>query len=344
MEHTERLKVWIDILDPGQLLFFEQIANGLKEHDILCTSRKYGEISGLARIRKIQPVYVGRFGGKSKEGKLRASIHRMGRLIPKVKEFGPDVTISFHSPEAARISFGMGIKHVTFTDMPYAHAILRLTLPLVQKMLTPYTIPKKLFTVHGIAAKDIIHYRGFTSSVTAKRVSIPHKLPFARNDKKNILVRPDEEEASYVTSTNTTEIIRQITKKFDGENLVILGRYPDQITKIKKIVGGGARVVPMSSDGKYLLEHTDVFVGSGGTMTSESALLGIPTVSYNAVPNHVEEFLVKRRLAVREMDPKAIGGVVESMLESGGTPDRAKKILAGMEDPIEKLREIIESD
>ena len=336
------MKIWIDILDPGQLLFFEQIIKGLEGHEILCTSRRYGEITGLARIRKIRPFYAGRFGGKSKEGKLKASIHRMGRLVSKVEEFGPEVAISFCSPEAARISFGLGIRHVVFADTPYAHAILRLTCPLIQRLLTPYIIPKRLFTVHGLAPKDIIHYRGLTSSVTAKRTSVPHKLPFARNGKKNILVRPDEEEAAYASVTNTTEMIKQIVKKFDGENVVVLGRYPDQIARIKKIVGGGALVVPMSSDGKYLLEHTDVFIGSGGTMTSESALLGVPTVSYNAVPNHVEKFLVKRRLAIREMDPKSIGDVVEGMLESGGVPDRAKKILAGMEDPIEKLRKTIE--
>ena len=72
--NTKRLKVWIDIPDPGQLLFFEQIIKGLKGHKIFCTSRRYSEISGLAKIRKLNPVYVGRFGGKSKEGKLKASI------------------------------------------------------------------------------------------------------------------------------------------------------------------------------------------------------------------------------------------------------------------------------
>ena len=50
----------------------------------------------------------------------------------------------------------------------------------------------------------------------------------------------------------------------------------------------------MSFDGKYLLNNTDIFIGSGGTMTAESALMGVPTISYNAVPNIVENFLVKK--------------------------------------------------
>ncbi len=50
----------------------------------------------------------------------------------------------------------------------------------------------------------------------------------------------------------------------------------------------------MSFDGKYLLNNTDVFIGSGGTMTAESALMGIPTISYNAIPNSIEKMLVRK--------------------------------------------------
>ena len=52
----------------------------------------------------------------------------------------------------------------------------------------------------------------------------------------------------------------------------------------------------MSFDGKHLLNNTDVFIGSGGTMTAESALMGIPTISYNAVPNIIEEFLSEKTI------------------------------------------------
>ena len=47
-------------------------------------------------------------------------------------------------------------------------------------------------------------------------------------------------------------------------------------------------------DSGQILALCDVFVGSGGTMTSEAALRGVPTVSYNAVPNVEERNLVRR--------------------------------------------------
>ena len=141
------MKIWIDILTPKQLLFSEPIIEKLsKKHEILCTSREYVEVQKLAKIRKFDLKNVGKHGGNDKNGKLCASIERMDKLSRKIKTFQPDVVISYCSPEAARVSFGLGIKHIVFCDSPHANAVMRLTLPLVQKLLTPNIIPKKEFS------------------------------------------------------------------------------------------------------------------------------------------------------------------------------------------------------
>ena len=99
----------------------------------------------------------------------------------------------------------------------------------------------------------------------------------------------------------------------------------------------------MSFDGKHLLNNTDIFIGSGGTMTAESALMGIPTISYNAVPNIIEKFLVKKQLAIRETDPKKVSKQITKFFESTkqSNQQKANKILNQMEDPIEKLIKVI---
>jgi len=83
-------------------------------------------------------------------------------------------------------------------------------------------------------------------------------------------------------------IIKKIANDYKDENIIVLGRYTQQIINLQKIMGKKIKVIKMSFDGKYLLNDTDVFIGSGGTMTAESALMGIPTISYNAVPNIIE--------------------------------------------------------
>ena len=342
------MKIWIDILTPKQLLFSEPIIEKLgQKHDILCTSRQYNEVTKLAKIRHFDLIFVGKHGGGDKKSKLKASIERIEKLSKKIKNFEPDVVISFGSPEAARISFGLGIKHIMFCDSPHANAVMRLTLPLIQKLLIPYVIPKKEFSKFGINEKDIVQYKAIDAVVTIQRKINQNIIsPFKNNNKKNILIRVEEEEAAYTSkSSKIIPIIKKIANDYKDENIIVLGRYTQQIINLQKIMGKKIKVIKMSFDGKYLLNDTDVFIGSGGTMTAESALMGIPTISYNAVPNIIENFLVKKSLVKRETNPKKVSNEIKRIFarKNDQNQKRAKKVVKQMEDPIEKLIKIIKN-
>ena len=340
------MKIWIDILTPKQLLFSEQIIKKLgQNHELLCTSRAYTEVTKLARIRNFELVFVGKHGGGDKKAKLEASIARMEKLFGKIKAFSPDLTISFCSPEAARISFGLGIRHVAFCDSPHADAVMRLTLPLIQKLLIPNIIPKSEFSKFGIDKKNIISYKAIDAVVTIKRkINQEASLPFKKHKRKNILIRVEEKEASYASkSSKIIPIIKQVVKEYSKENIVILGRYTKQIQNLQKKFGKKAKIVGMIFDGKHLLNNTDIFIGSGGTMTAESALLGIPTISYNAVPNIIESYLVKKFLVKRETNPMKVCNYIKKIFTTSNKEyqKRVKKILDEMEDPIQKLTSVI---
>jgi len=342
------LKIWIDILTPKQVLFSEPIIEKLgPKHDILCTSREYNEVSKLAKIRDFDLIFVGKHGGGDKESKLKASIDRIEKLSKKIKKFGPDVVISFGSPEAARISFGLGIKHIMFCDSPHANAVMRLTIPLIQKLLIPYVIPKKEFSKFGINQKDIVQYKAVDAIVTMQRkINENITSPFKNNNKKNILIRVEEEEAAYTSkSSKIIPIIKKIANDYKDENIVVLGRYTQQIINLQKTVGKKVKVIKMSFDGKYLLNKSDIFIGSGGTMTAESALMGVPTISYNAVPNIIENFLVKKSLVKRETDPNRVSNEIKRIFrrKSDQNQKRAVKVVKQMEDPIQKLEKIIKN-
>ena len=329
-------------------MFSEPIIEKLgQKHDILCTSREYNEVKKLAKIRHFDLIFVGKHGGGDKKSKLKASIERIEKLSKKIKKFEPDVVISFGSPEAARISFGLGIKHIMFCDSPHANAVMKLTLPLIQKLLIPYVIPKKEFSKFGINEKDIVQYKAIDAVVTIQRKINQNIIsPFKNNNKKNILIRVEEEEAAYTSkSSKIIPIIQKIANDYKDENIIVLGRYIQQIINLQKIMGKKIKVIKMSFDGKYLLNDTDVFIGSGGTMTAESALMGIPTISYNAVPNIIENFLVKKSLVKRETNPKKVSSEIKRIFarKNDENQKRAKKVVKQMEDPIEKLIKIIKN-
>jgi predicted glycosyltransferase len=337
---SKYLKIWFDVLTPKQLLFFEPMITRLKkDHIVICTSRKYREVTHLAKIRRLKLIVAGRHGGAERYGKLNASIGRMNKLSRVIKEKSPDVLISFCSPEAARIAYGFNIRHIAFQDSPHAEAVMRLTIPLVQKLLIPWIIPKKEFTKFGIDKKNIISYKAIDAAVIAKR-KISDKHLELNGRKKTILIRVEEEQAAYSSKSNRLiSIIKTISEEFKDSNIVVLGRYSSQIKFLKKRFRKKVIVLNKVVDGKKILKNCNVFVGSGGTMTAESALLGIPTISYNAVPNFIEKYLVLKKLVVRENSPKRIVLVIKKFLKSTNkkTKLRAKKMLTQMEDPYQKL-------
>ena len=308
-----------------------------KNHTVLCTSRDYQQVTQLAKIRGLKLKIIGKHGGTKRHDKLNASLHRSKSLSLRIKQFSPDITVSFCSPEAARVSYGLGISHICFSDSPHATAVMRLVVPLVQKLLIPWIIPKKEFTKFGIDSKDIVSYRAIDAAIIAKRkISKNNKTRSKKNVRKIILVRVEEEYASYSTKRRPAiPIIKEILKNFSNEEIVVMGRYSSQVKHLEQVFGKKIRVLNKVVDSKKLLENTDVFIGSGGTMTAESALLGIPTISYNAVPNIIEAYLVKKKLVIRKTNPKQIANSIEKILRSSNSSikKRSKKMMNSMEDP-----------
>jgi len=310
-----------------------------RNHRICCTSRNYREVVKLAKLKHVNVVIVGKHGGSSKEGKLLASIKRMEYLFELIRKFSPDLTISFCSPEAARISYGFGIKHVAFSDSPHAKAVMTLSVPFVQKLLTPWVIPKNEFVRYGISRKNISHYRAVDAATIVKEKSQIEKIS-VNASKKTIVIRPEEREAAYFSGRLVSDqIIHEINKESAKYNIIVLARYNSQKNKLKNKFGKKITVMNKVVDGKSLLSITDVFIGSGGTMTAESALMGIPTISYDAVPNYIEKYLARIGLIKRETNPKKISFLVKNMLRDDNkrNTEKAKRILDSMEDPYLKL-------
>jgi len=316
-----------------------------KNHKILSTSRNYREVVELAKLKHIDLLLIGRHGGSRKDEKLKASIQRMDNLIDVVTKFSPDLTISFCSPEAARVSFGLGIKHIVFSDSPHADAVMRLSVPLAQKALIPWMIPKKEFEKFGMSRNNIIHYRSIDAATIVKDKS--NVIPFyVDKSKKTIVIRPEESEAAYIGERKnvSSNIIHEFSKESKRYNVIVLARYTSQKNMIKRKYGNKVRVMDKMVDGKALLSITDVFIGSGGTMTAESALMGVPTISYDAAPNYIEKYLVRTGLVRRETNPKSVVQAAKQMLyDRYKNKKKASEILNSMEDPFKKLIGVIKT-
>jgi len=197
-------------------------------------------------------------------------------------------------------------------------------------------------------ANKIIIYRAIDASSIVKaksKVTTLKKLRFPK--KRSILIRLHESHAAYVKDkkVNFISIIQKILYGFPDYNILILPRYSDQIKKLHNKFGKKIIILDQSVDNNEIFSITDVFVGSGGTMTAEAALRGIPTISYNTVPNLVQDYLVRIKLVKKEQNPNKIVPLIRKLLKSNKTKLKKKAAveLKKMEDPYFKLTETIQS-
>jgi hypothetical protein len=161
--------------------------------------------------------------------------------------------------------------------------------------------------------------------------------------KKTVTFRLAESAASYLSQSDKSISFRMLDalKSFAKDcNIVVLSRYLNQIESVKKQFDEKFIVLEKVVDGKSMLMLSDVFIGSGGTMNWECALLGIPGISYTPMKYHINEYLIKKGLIARCRDRNALPKLVRRMLSDKRYKEtlkrKSKTELRGMED----LREL----
>ena len=349
IRYSYSMKVWIDILTPKQTLFFEPLIEALQERgdEVVVTSRRYREAELMLRKRQINAIFIGSHGGKRLDAKLTASLERSNELTEYFKQDTPDVLVSFSSPEACRVAYGLGIINLCVSDSPHAEAVSRLTVPLADCLLTPWIIPDKSWTGFGIERNKIEQYKALDPFVWLSRRDLSDKKEVTLNidkSKSTITLRLEESFASYVSSNKTTHefvLIKRLIEEFRDQNIVILCRYSEQVDEVYKKFKGRVIVPTDVVDGVALLQSSDLFIGLGGTMTAEASLLGTPTISFFSGSYFVERYLISKGLLTKPRDVDGVIRVSKNFLRDiklrKQMKIRSNRIRSGMEDPIQVI-------
>jgi predicted glycosyltransferase len=346
--------IWLDILTPKQVHFLGELGQRLEErgHSVFRTIRDYKEVNELVRLKNMTTLSVGKHGGASLDGKLVASANRIQRLAKIIGRLKPDLSIAFASPEAARTAFGLGIPHYTVNDSPHATSVARLTVPLSTKLFSPSIISKETWKNLGAELDSIIQYDAL-DPVAWLKTFIPNSSVLGELSLETaqpiVVVRVEEAFASYLLGhvsereSITIPIIREIREYDPAIQIVVLPRYREQIQTLKAVFQDQVRIPQQIIDGPNLLFFASVFIGAGGTMTAEAALLGTPTIScFPRDPTMVDDYLIKKKLINRLKSPKDVFRKVTQILDDSDEIRRkqrelARKLLSQMEDPIDVI-------
>jgi len=349
------MKIWMDILTPKQLLLFTSIAKRLKDigHDLLLTSRRYVQLDELidSIYKGYDIIRVGEWGGKGLAGKLTASIERMKPLLKQVLSQNPDLCISSGSPEAARIAYGLRIPHFLISDTPHS-PVNRLTAPLSEQVLTPWVIPFREWVEAGADRRRIARYKALDPCFWLRELKPDEKVleELALEKRRYILFRMPETKAAYLDARDESfvKLLMRLGEMADELEIVALCRYREQAELARRLLGDKVKVVDRLIPGPSLTAYSALFIGGGGTMTQEAALLGVPAISvYPGKLPTVLRFLEKRRLVVYCSNMSDVKEELGKMLDDLEKvrrlwEKRSERLWKVMEDPFQVVLEKVE--
>jgi len=285
---VERKVIWFEVLTPKQAMLFLAFGEKLKEFGIEAhyTTRKHDYIADIFKHRNVSPATFGIYGGKSLAGKLIASAKRVVEVAEHIADYKPKpiAAISFSSPDAARVAFGLGIPLILLNDTAHSIPVARLTFSLARYLITPSCINKEDFIRLG-AQPEIIHQYAGVDEVEYITVENYKRFMKKREESKEeryLIFRPEESFAAYMKDKDAKpylKILEEAVKHYSGK-ILVFPRYEAQreilLEKFEDKI-----IIP--EKGYHFLElysNADVLITGGGTMARESALLGIPSITY----------------------------------------------------------------
>lgn len=302
--------LWIDALTPKQALFTKALVQRAPSK-IKCsvTTRDYSELNQFLDQIHLEHVSIGRHGGASQVEKLRSSVQRTEELISFAKgEF--DYSLSYLSPEAARVGFGLGLKHYVCSDSPHSNAPCRLAVPLSAGIFTPFVISRGRWTRYGISEDNVWKYHALDP--WAWLLGSKYRKQSTQKVTGKVIIRLEESFASYFRqgkgiSDVLSKLVRAIKESGDFE-ILLLPRYDEQRSWARKEFGGNCTVPDSTVDAADELTKSDLLVGGGATMTQEASLLGIPNISYfpSARLDVFYEYYFPRKLSVGATSSKQL--------------------------------------
>lgn len=365
------MRVWFDAPSARDLLFLEAAAaRAGRRHEVLLTVSGDPAALAVSRARGIEAARAGgravaaaaaaaaaggaAGGGPGGAGRhiLDARVSRLADLSRIVPRFAPDLAVSASSVEAARTAFGLGVPHVAFgVDEPHDDEVVRLTAPLVQKMIIPRRSAAAPYARRGLSASDLLRFGGTAASVTAARRPAAPEGPALRRlgaamPKGAVLARPPLRGGVRWAQGVAKAARGQGKPSASGPPAVAVLARPGQAADLRAALGAAARIVPDGRyDGMYLIGRCGALVGAAGsTMLSEAALSGAPSIAYGGAPRrgtHVAR-LARLRLLRTARSAGGLRAAICGLLSEGrearaGARARARAEMSSMEGPFAAL-------
>lgn len=306
------MKIWIDFINSPQVSFFipliEEFSRG--GHEFVLTCRDSANTVQLIQKRGWHCKIIGDKAEKGLGKKLVSFPQRVVALHNYLKDKQIDVAIgqsSFYLPITAKL---LGVPSIYTNDNEHALGNIPSFL-FATKILLPENMSLDKVIKKGARRGKILQYPGIKEGVYLWPIGniIQQKRQEQPGVQRRIFVRPEPRNAQYY-SGNTNfldEVLVNIKEKYPVTVLVRDKTQLEHYTQ-PKFSGIDVPLHPLSFE--EVASNCELFLGAGGSMTREMAILGICTISvYQGELLDVDKFLISKKLlrhspaiTVREID------------------------------------------
>lgn len=283
------MKIWIDLANAPHVAFFRPIVRALRDkgHRVFVTARDFNQTVELAASNGLNPVVVGKHGGRTSLGKMGNLLSRSISLARTAAPLHPDVAVSHNSYTHTIAGRLVGARVVTLMDyegQPANHIAFRLA----HRVIVPEAFPQDDLKRFGASARKVRRYEGFKEQVYLSdftpnrlfieglRVACGLGSDWNIDDTVLVTVRAPATMAAYHRFRN--ELFEKLLDRLQaspGITVVLLPRDTEQRSYYQQHYPR-FHIPKEPLPGNDLVYHSDLVVSAGGTMNREAAVLGTP--------------------------------------------------------------------
>lgn len=271
------MKILIDIGHPAHVHYFKNFYVEMTErgHKILVIARDKEVSHALLHAYQIPFTDRGK-GSNSMFGKMLYLLKGNSIMLREAITFKPDLFLSFSSPYAAQVSSLLGKPHIAFDDTEHALLGRMLYRPFTDIVLSPSSyngqIIKKQQLFNGYMELCYLHPNQYQpGDEVLKYAEVKKDEPF-------ILLRFVSWKATHDAGHSglSLENKRNAVSNFSKYGKVLIS---SEVALPPDLEAYSVQIPPhLMHD---LLSHAMLFFGESGTMSSEAAMLGTPSIFLN---------------------------------------------------------------
>jgi predicted glycosyltransferase len=307
------VRVWIDITASAHVLVFRPLIELLRErgNDVEVTAREYGQTLQLLELHGVDADLIGRHGGRSRLGKLRAMQTRLRALRRWAKGRDFDVALAHGSHELTMTARRLGIPSSTTFDYEFAWLQHQLGCRAATKVVVPDAIPAERLERYAARPPKLLQYAGLKEEYYLADFEPDRSMLDALAiDRARALVvlRPPPDVSLYHRHANplfpqTVDVLG----RHDDVQAVVLPRTDEQRAFVHRLALPSVVLPERAVDAQSLIALADVVVSAGGTMNREAAALGVPVyTTFGGRLGGVDEDLIRQGRLKPLTDPRAL--------------------------------------